>query len=337
LKVTPADHFINWQQDPFGNHVARLVFPQPARRLTVTVDIVADLVIVNPFDFFVEDSAARYPFAYDPALARELAAYFSLDEPSPVLDRWLADRSAAPDWPGPEGQAIVEFLVTLNQLVSRSVAYTTRMEPGVQTPDKTLGQALGSCRDSAWLLVQVLRRLGFAARFVSGYLVQLRADEAPLDGPAGPAADFTDLHAWAEAYLPGAGWVGLDPTSGLLAGEGHIPLVCSPHPSTAAPISGATGPCEVTLEHSNTVHRLAGPPRVTLPYSEEQWRRIDALGHAVDKELVAGDVRLTFGGEPTFVATDDMESEQWTTAPDGSRLAPAATVRARRPGPFRAR
>ena len=184
LKVTPADHFINWQQDPFGNHVARLVFPQPARRLTVTVDIVADLVIVNPFDFFVEDSAARYPFAYDPALARELAAYFSLDEPSPVLDRWLADRSAAPDWPGPEGQAIVEFLVTLNQLVSRSVAYTTRMEPGVQTPDKTLGQALGSCRDSAWLLVQVLRRLGFAARFVSGYLVQLRADEAPLDGPA---------------------------------------------------------------------------------------------------------------------------------------------------------
>ena len=318
LKVTPADHFINWQQDPFGNHVARLVFPQPARRLTVTVDIVADLVIVNPFDFFVEDSAARYPFAYDPALARELAAYFSLDEPSPVLDRWLADRSAAPDWPGPEGQAIVEFLVTLNQLVSRSVAYTTRMEPGVQTPDKTLGQALGSCRDSAWLLVQVLRRLGFAARFVSGYLVQLRADEAPLDGPAGPAADFTDLHAWAEAYLPGAGWVGLDPTSGLLAGEGHIPLVCSPHPSTAAPISGATGPCEVTLEHSNTVHRLAGPPRVTLPYSEEQWRRIDALGHAVDKELVAGDVRLTFGGEPTFVATDDMESEQWTTAPDGA-------------------
>jgi uncharacterized protein (DUF2126 family) len=318
LRVTPADHFINWQQDPFGNHLARLVFPQPARQLTVTVDLVADLVIVNPFDFFVEERAARYPFAYDPALGRELAAYFSVDEPSPVLGRWLQDRSRRPDWPGPDGQAIVEFLVALNQLVSRSVVYTTRLEPGVQTPDETLEKGLGSCRDSAWLLVQVLRRLGFAARFVSGYLVQLRADETPLDGPAGPAADFTDLHAWAEAYLPGAGWVGLDPTSGLLAGEGHIPLVCSPHPSTAAPISGATEPCEVTLEHSNAVHRLAGPPRVTLPYSEEQWRRIDALGHEVDKRLAAGDVRLTLGGEPTFVATDDMESEQWTTAPDGA-------------------
>ena len=207
--------------------------------------------------------------------------------------------------------------MALNQLVFRTVAYTTRMAPGVQSPDETLGQRLGSCRDSGWLLVQVLRRLGFAARFVSGYLVQLRPDEAPLDGPSGPVADFTDLHAWAEAYLPGAGWVGLDPTSGLLAGEGHIPLVCSPRPSAAAPISGTTDPCEVTLEYSNTVRRLVGPPRVTLPYSEEQWARVDALGDEVDKALAGGDVRLTLGGEPTFVASDDMEAAEWTTAADG--------------------
>ena len=259
LTVTPRNHFINWQQDPFGNQLARLVFPEPARELTVTVDLVADLVVVNPFDFFVEESAARYPFSYDGALARELAAYLSDDdEPSPLLAQWLHDWSNGPASPGFDGQAIVDFLVALNQLVFRSVAYTTRMEPGVQTPDETLEKGLGSCRDSAWLLVQVLRRLGFAARFVSGYLVQLRPDDEPLDGPPGPLADFTDLHAWAEAYLPGAGWVGLDPTSGLLAGEGHLPLVCSPHPSTAAPISGATEPCEVTLECSNTVRRLAG-------------------------------------------------------------------------------
>ena len=334
LTVTPRNHFINWQQDPFGNQLARLVFPEPARELTVTVDLVADLVVVNPFDFFVEESAARYPFSYDAALARELAAYLSDgsdDEPSPLLAQWLQDWSNGPASPGPDGQAIVDFLVALNQLVFRSVAYTTRMEAGVQTPDETLEKKLGSCRDSAWLLVQILRRLGFAARFVSGYLVQLRPDDVPLDGPPGPLADFTDLHAWAEAYLPGAGWIGLDPTSGLLAGEGHLPLVCSPHPSSAAPISGAIEPCEVTLECSNTVRRLHGPPRVTLPYSDEQWRRIDALGHEVDKALGVGDVRLTFGGEPTFVATDDMEDAQWTTAADGVEKGPGGR---RSPGAF---
>jgi len=318
LTVTPPEHFINWQQDPFGNHLARLVFPEPARELNVTVDLIADLAIVNPFDFFVEESAARYPFAYGATLQRELAPYLSGDEPGPLLARWLEDWSTDAASPGPDGQAIVDFLVELNQRVFRSVAYTTRMEPGVQSPDETLDKALGSCRDSAWLLVQVLRRLGLAARFVSGYLVQLRADQAPLDGPSGPAADFTDLHAWAETYIPGAGWIGLDPTSGLLAGEGHLPLVCSPQPSSAAPITGTTEPCEVSFEHSNTVRRLVEPPRVTLPYSEEQWTHIDALGDEVDKALAAGDVRLTIGGEPTFVAADDMEAAEWTTAADGS-------------------
>ena len=318
LTVTPEEHFVNWQQDPFGNYLARVVFPEPTRELTVTVDLVADLAVINPFDFFVEDSAARYPFSYDDRLWRDLAPYLSDDEPGPWVAAWLAERSADLASPGSGGVAIVDFLVELNQRVFGSVAYTTRMEPGVQTPDETLEKAIGSCRDSAWLLVQILRRLGLAARFVSGYLVQLRPDAVSLDGPPGPLADFTDLHAWAEAYVPGAGWIGLDPTSGLLAGEGHLPLVCSPHPSTAAPISGVTDPCEVTFEHSNTVRRLVGPPRVTLPYSDEQWTQIDTLGDEVDKALTAGDVRLTLGGEPTFVAADDMETDEWTTAADGA-------------------
>ncbi len=330
LTVTPPEHFLNWQQDPFGNHLARLVFPEPARELTVTVDLIADLTVINPFDFFVEDAAARYPFSYDDMLRRDLAPYLSADEPTPAVGRWLAKWSTDHPVAGSDGPAIVDFLVELNRAVFGSVAYTTRMEPGVQTPDETLDRAIGSCRDSAWLLVQILRRLGLAARFVSGYLVQLRPDEVALDGPPGPAADFTDLHAWAETYVPGAGWIGLDPTSGLLAGEGHLPLVCAPHPTTAAPITGSTDPCEVTFEHSNTVRRLAGPPRVTLPYSEEQWARIDTLGDEVDKALSASDVRLTFGGEPTFVAADDMEADEWTTAADGADKRARAEVLARR-------
>jgi len=318
LTVTPVEHFVNWQQDPFGNHLARLVFPEPACELTVTVDLVADLGVINPFDFFVEDSAARFPFAYDDMLRQDLAPYLSDNEPGPLVAGWLAQWPRVSGSPRSGGPAIVDFLVELNQRVFGSVAYTTRIEPGVQTPDETLEKAVGSCRDSAWLLVQILRRLGLAARFVSGYLVQLRPDEVSLDGPPGSIVDFTDLHAWAETYVPGAGWIGLDPTSGLLAGEGHIPLVCAPHPTTAAPISGATDPCEVTFEHSNTVRRLVGPPRVTLPYSDEQWTRIDVLGDEVDKALAAGDVRLTFGGEPTFVAVDDMEADEWTTAADGA-------------------
>ena len=326
LTVKPSEHFINWQQDPFGNHVARLVFPEPSRELTLTVDLVADLTVVNPFDFFVEESAERYPFAYDPSLARDLAPYLQADEPGPLLAEWLGNLPQ----PATGGTAIVDFLVDINQRVSGSVAYTTRMEPGVQSPDETLEKALGSCRDSAWLLVQVLRNLGLAARFVSGYLVQLRADEAPLEGPAGPIADFTDLHAWAEVFVPGAGWIGLDATSGLWAGEGHIPLACSAEPENAAAVSGATGPCEVTFEYANTVRRLTEPPRVTLPYSDGQWARIDALGLAVDDALQAGDVRLTQGGEPTFVSVDDRESPQWTTAADGDDKRTCAEVLARR-------
>ncbi|HWN36611.1 MAG TPA: transglutaminase family protein, partial [Pseudonocardia sp.] len=269
--------------------------------------------VINPFDFFVDESAERFPFEYEPELARDLAPYLASETPGPLLTEWLAELGANPA----DGMPVNDFLVGINQRLQRDIGYLTRMEAGVQTPEQTLARRLGSCRDSAWLLVAIMRKLGLAARFVSGYLVQLVADQKPLVGPAGPTEDFTDLHAWTEVYLPGAGWIGLDPTSGLFAGEGHLPLACTPEPATAAPVSGVLEPAEVEFAHVNRVRRVHESPRVTLPYSNTQWADIDALGHAVDTELEDGDVRLTQGGEPTFVSVADMESPEWTVAPDG--------------------
>jgi len=304
LDVEPAGHFINWQQDPFGNFLARLVFPEQTRELIFDVEVIAEMTVINPFDFFLEESAEHYPFRYDNLLKQDLAPYLKRAERGGLLADWVAsvERRKKP---------LVPFLVELNQRLQQEIAYEIRMAPGVQTCDETLTMKRGSCRDSAWLLVQILRHLGLAARFVSGYLVQLKADEKSLDGPSGPEEDFTDLHAWTEVYLPGAGWVGLDPTSGLFAGEGHIPLACTPEPSTAAPITGATDVCESTLNFVNRVERIHEDPRVTRPYSEPQWCAIDALGQQVDADLRRSKVPLTLGGEPTFVSIDDMEGKQW--------------------------
>src|SRR3984893_2750421 len=318
LTVEPRDHFINWQQDAFGNYLARVVFPSRARQLTITVGLIADMKVVNPFDFFIEDWAEHTPFVYPKAMAEDLRPYLRpVDEgdegsgPGELVRSWVRGFSM------PDGTPTNDFLVALNHAVNADIAYSVRMEAGVQTPDVTLRPAIGSCRDSAWLLVSILRQLGLAARFVSGYLVQLASDVEALDGPSGQAADFTDLHAWAEVYIPGAGWIGLDPTSGLFAGEGHIPLAATPHPASAAPISGGTQPCESTLEFSNTVTRVHEDPRVTLPYTDAAWRTICDVGRRVDERLAAADVRLTVGGEPTFVAVDNQVDEEWTTAADG--------------------
>ncbi len=264
-------HFINWQQDPQGNYLARLVFPEKAKFLSFEVDLVAEMTVINPFDFFVESYAEKFPFAYEPWLQRELRPYLEHTESGQLLNDYVNSISREPT-------RIVDFLVPLNQRLQQDIGYTIRMEPGVQTCEQTLEKRTGSCRDSAWLLVQVLRHLGLAARFVSGYLIQLTADEKPLDGPAGPTKDFTDLHAWAEVYLPGAGWIGLDPTSGLFAGEGHIPLACTPDPQSAAPITGAVEPCESKFDFDMRVTRVREDPRVTKPYSDEQWEQIIAVG-----------------------------------------------------------
>jgi uncharacterized protein (DUF2126 family) len=306
LKVEPEDHFINWQQDPFGNYQARLVFPEKTRELKFEVEVIADMTVINPFDFFIEEYAENYPFQYDALLLEELAPYLSVTESCKELDHWLADVDRSE-------KRIVDFLVELNSKLAGQIEYGIRMEPGVQTCQETLTLKKGSCRDTSWLLVQILRSLGLAARFASGYLVQLTSDIKSLDGPSGPEEDFTDLHAWCEVYLPGAGWIGLDPTSGLFAGEGHIPLACTADPISAAPITGMTEKCECEFEYSNTVIRIHEDPRVTKPYTDNEWENIKALGSAVDKELDEMDVRLTMGGEPTFVSVDDMDSAQWNT------------------------
>jgi len=324
LTVKPEGHFLNWQQDPFGNYMARLVFPEKSDILEVIVDLVADMTSINPFDFFLEKEVETFPFAYSDEVAAELAPYLVPTDLPPALE------TLAVDLPPVGEPRTIDYLADINRRLESMVAYEVRLEPGVQSCAQTLEKRSGSCRDSAFLLVQLLRRLGFAARFVSGYLIQLTADEKPIEGASGPTEDFTDLHAWTEVFLPGAGWVGLDPTSGLFAGEGHIPLACTPEPSSAAPISGAIDPCEVSFDFSNQVTRLHEDPRVTKPYSDAVWADIDALGSAVDRRLQSGDVRLTMGGEPTFVSIDDMDGEEWNTAADGTAKRRLAADLARR-------
>jgi len=317
LKVTPKEHFINWQQDPQSNWNARLVFPEKTTEFCVEADLVAEMAVLNPFDFFLEPAAEQYPFSYDHALDHELAPFRLKCSATPQFSKYLGEvkrevlngKTHSPD--GKSQLRTIDFLVALNQKLWKDIKYSIRLAPGVQTPEETLQLATGSCRDSSWLLVQLLRHLGLAARFVSGYLIQLKADVKSLDGPSGTEKDFTDLHAWGEVYLPGAGWVGLDPTSGLLAGEGHIPLACTPDPTSAAPISGLIDECETEFSHEMKVTRIYESPRVTLPYTDEQWRHIESLGHAIDADLKKGDVRLTMGGEPTFVSIDDPDGPEW--------------------------
>ena len=329
LSVEPKPHFLNWQQDPYNNYLARVVFPKPAKSLTVTVDLIAELIPINPFDFFIEDYAKNIPFQYEAVLKAELAPYLETIPTGPKFAGVVAEMG---DFKGETN----DFLVELNTAIYRKVNYTIRLEPGLQSPEETLELGSGSCRDSAWLLVQVARHLGYAARFCSGYSIQLVADEKPVEGPAGTTVDVTDLHAWAEIFVPGAGWIGLDATSGLLTAEGHIPLACTADPQTAAPISGGFGfekddsnPDDKLGEEFKfhmSVDRIDEAPRVTKPYTEDQWRKIDELGHRVDSELREWDVRLTMGGEPTFVSIDDRESDEWNIAALGPKKRQQAMV-----------
>ncbi len=306
MQVAPKEHFINWQQDPFSNYLGRLVFPEKTDHFQVEVDLVADMIIINPFDYFLEPDAEQFPFTYEKALKVDLGPYLARKTPGKELTGYLKEIDLRP-------RRTIDFLVELNMKLSWDISYLIRMEPNVQSCEQTLRLKSGSCRDSAWLLVNILRSFGLAARFVSGYLVQLKQDVKSLDGPSGPEADFTDLHAWTEVYIPGAGWVGMDPTSGLFAGEGHMPLACSPEPQSAAPITGALDECEVEFNHVMSVRRILEAPRSTRPYPEDVWSDIVRLGDRVDVELTQKDVRLSMGGEPTFVSIDDMEGAQWNT------------------------
>ncbi|MDP9836118.1 uncharacterized protein (DUF2126 family)/transglutaminase-like putative cysteine protease [Neorhizobium huautlense] len=325
LKVSPENHFVNLQQDPYGNYLARFVFPDPVTELKIEVDLIADMTVYNPFDFFVEEEATKWPFRYPQELAEDLSIYMIPEPPGPALIDYLKELDLSPEQP------TVDMVVGINARLQQAIGYVIRMEPGVQTPEETLLSAIGSCRDTSWLLVQILRNLGFATRFVSGYLIQLTPDLKALDGPSGTEVDFTDLHAWAEVYLPGAGWIGLDPTSGLLTGESHIPLAATPHYSNAAPISGGYfGEANTSFDFAMNVTRVAEHPRITKPFSDESWEALNALGEKVDRELAAGDVRLTMGGEPTFVSIDDFESDEWNTAAVGPTKREKADILIRR-------
>ncbi len=310
LKVGPMDCFTNWQQDPQANYLARLMLPEPTDRLDIEVDLVVEMSVQNPFDFFLEPTAEEFPFEYAAEQAHELAPFLAVEKPGPRLSALIAQ------FKNKKGRTI-DVLVKMNSVLQQAIDYKIRMEPGVQQPEETLEKGSGSCRDSAWLLAVLLRHVGLASRFVSGYLIQLKPDVKSLDGPVGSEIDFTDLHAWTEVYLPGAGWIGFDPTSGLLAGEGHLPLACSPDPSSAAPVTGCVEPCESTMEHEMTVSRIYESPRTTLPYREEQWQDILRTGRKIDEDLDAMDVRLTMGGEPTFISMDDFDGDEWNNAATG--------------------
>ena len=322
-RITPSGHFLNWQQDPQSNYIARVTFPKKVEELRVEIDLVAEMAIYNPFDFFLEPFAERFPFSYETSEIRELQPFLHAAPLTPRLARYLesVDRRR---------RRTIDFLVDINRQLQHDISYVIRLDPGVQEVERTLELASGSCRDTTWLLVQLFRHLGLASRFVSGYLIQLVPDVKAIDGPTGADGDFTDLHAWCEVYLPGAGWIGLDPTSGLLAGEGHIPLACTPEPTGAAPVSGGVEPCEVEFFHQMSVQRIVESPRVTKPYTDAQWETIIACGRAVDEDLAAGDVRLTMGGEPTFVSATDRDADEWNTAALGPTKRPLAADLLRR-------
>jgi len=248
LQVEPATHWLHWQQDPLGNFMARVLMTEPVAAFSVTVDLTAEISTINPFDFFVEPEAANWPFIPEPWLAEQLLPYRRLDPLGPLLDAFLQEIPRTP-------RGTVEFLVNLTARVHQRVAYVQRPEPGVWDTEKLLREGCGSCRDSSWLLVQMLRRLGFGARFVSGYLIE----------PVMLGRDDAELHAWAEVYLPGAGWIGLDPTSGLLAGAGHIPLAAAPDPASAAPISGTVEAVETETRFEMALRRLGEGPDFPMP------------------------------------------------------------------------
>jgi transglutaminase-like putative cysteine protease len=254
LRITPVQHDLKWHQDAYGNWVARVLFSQSTALLGIEVELTAMLPEINPFDFFVAHHASQYPFEYSDEERHGLMAYLATEAPGPHTLRWL-ERMRNRLLCAPIDT--VEFLVAVNRWIADEVRYVRRAEPGIQDSEQTLVAGSGSCRDSARLLMDVLRHCGIAARFVSGYLVELGRGGAFGED----VHDSLALHAWCEAYLPGGGWIGLDPSSGLLTTEGHIPLACAALPHAAAAVSGSTEIARSRLLVDMHASRVVAPAR----------------------------------------------------------------------------
>jgi uncharacterized protein (DUF2126 family) len=314
LRIEPEGE-VRWQRDPLGNHVARVTFRPDVRvsSFGVTVELAVDVRPVNPFDFFLDPGVEKLPFSYAEDTRRDLAPFLTLEDPALAggekLEKFLASL--------PREGTTVDTLVAINRAVKARVDYVIREETGIWTPEETLANGRGSCRDSAVLLVAAFRSQGLAARFVSGYLLQLRDEGMLPDEPRGVSQDVADLHAWAEVFLPGAGWIGLDATSGLMCGEGHIPLVSTASPSRAAPIEGTTDVPADGVTFEMRVARLGHEPRPTAPYTDELFTKLLSQGESVDAALRDAGIPLTLGGEPTFNSRIHPEAPEWNEAAVG--------------------
>lgn len=327
VRLRPADHtsatienyslsieqakWVNWMRDPYGNRVARATFDplHPVDRLDVLVELSVDIQPVNPFDFFIEDYAERYPFRYPDAERRELAPFFDLStkavEMGPLFEEFYQTLPT-------EGRTI-DVVVECNHQVKERVEYIIRHESGVWTPEETLKNGRASCRDSAMLLTAALRRRGFAARFCSGYLIQVTDEGMLPDLPKGLDHDVVDLHAWCEVFIPGGGWIGLDATSGLLAGEGHIPLACASEPTLAAPIVAMADILADSVSFDMGVSRLGHEPSPTKPYEDDVWQKLVDVAKHADHRLSQQGIHLTMGGEPTFNSRLHTDLPEWQT------------------------
>ena len=220
-KISPEAELF-WHRDVEGNSVATATFSGTTRQLAIESELVIQQYLEDPLDFLVADYAVAYPFSYQPDDEFLLAPYMTLSDSDAGADvkRWIDGL-----WSRGEAIQTYSLLQRLNTAIYESMTYTVREEPGVQTASTTLGARAGSCRDFAQLFMAAARRLGLAARFVTGYL------HDPLSLVAGAT------HAWAEIYLPGAGWKGFDPTIGAIVGADHIPVAVARLPVSVPPVA----------------------------------------------------------------------------------------------------
>ena len=231
LTITPRAS-LRWYFDTFGNSVAEATFAEPTDRLVIESELLLRRYAAGTLPRARGTHVCTYPFAYSDEDARDLAPYLGLENPgdAPVIDAWLA--SGFTERPA----GAFHFLQGLSDAVHRSLTYSRRDEMGTQTAGETITAGQGTCRDFAFLFMEAARRLGFAARFVTGYLNDTTAGpDAPVGGGA--------THAWADVFVPGEGWIEFDPTNRLTAaGSALIRVATTRTPAQASPISGSFKP-----------------------------------------------------------------------------------------------